>query len=164
MRTLGDHLATKPSIDSCINDRVFLADRVRKHVLGWTGRTAYSAACVAMHHTIANAKAQHAAFQLNPPLEADGDLLEELAAAEEIYRSAKQTIRIMAAASVLLEKRVGDRAQEAKKLLDDPNAVFPKALKERLVAMRDGEVTPRRARANADVRVGPADVGALPPF
>ena len=140
IKDLANKLAARPSIEAFINDRVFLADRVKRHLLAWPGRALYSKTCVEMSKAISNAKSQHTQFQLKPPLLEDPMLCRELQDAEELFKSAKHLIRIIAAASVVLERKAEDKPHEAKKLLEDPKAAFPKALLLELQKARDGEL------------------------
>ena len=90
-----------------------------------------------MNKAIGIAKAAHKTFQLQPPLENDPVLSKQFGEAQAAYLSGKDMIRIIAAASVLLEYAAQDRPAEAKKLLADPAAHFPKALQELLEKERD---------------------------
>ena len=137
IENLTETLAAKPNIDAWINDRAFAADRVKRHLLGWPGRPAYSQAVNRMNKAIGIAKAAHKTFQLQPPLENDPVLSKQFGEAQAAYLSGKDMIRIIAAASVLLEYAAQDRPAEAKKLLADPATHFPKALQELLEKQRD---------------------------
>jgi hypothetical protein len=161
IETLTETLAAKPNIDAWINDRAFAADRVKKHLLGWPGRPAYSQAVNRMNKAIGTAKAAHKAFQLQPPLETDPVLSKQLGEAEAAYLSGKEMVRIIAASAVLLEYAPQDRPAEAKKLLADPAAHFPKALgnlleKERDRSTLDGGRPPKRSKISSSLSAGAA--------
>ena len=159
IETLTETLDAKPNIDAWINDRAFAADRVKRHLLGWPGRPAYSQAVNRMYKAIGTVKAAHKAFQLQPPLETDPVLSKQLGEAQAAYLSGKEMIRIIAAAAVLLEYAPQDRPAEAKKLLADPSAHFPKALrdlleKERDRATLDGGRPPKRSKISPSLSTG----------
>ena len=163
MQDLTTQLSSKPCLENCINDRIFLADRVTRHVLGWSGRPAFSAACLSLRKTIDNAKAQRANFKL-PDLTEDDPLNKEFAEAEEVFASAKRTVSIIAAAAVVLEKPAATRAAEAEKLLKSSAGVFPQALIQQLEDVQRAVAPPPRKRPRTSQEPDPEAQGALPEF
>ena len=103
MQSFQDRLATKPNVEACINDRVFNKALVKKNVLSWPGRNAFSIAVLSLQKTMINAQAQYQTYRLNPPLSENKQLSEHFTAGADMFQSGREVVRLIAAASIVLE-------------------------------------------------------------
>ena len=154
MQSFQDRLATKPNVEACINDRVFNKALVKKNVLSWPGRNAFSMAVLSLQKTMINAQAQYQTYRLNPPLSENKQLSEHFTAGADMFQSGREVVRLIAAASIVLEGPDDKRAERARKELEKKSAL-PEALRLALESTRDTVKEPpcKKPRQNAALAI-----------